>query len=238
MKNYKCSQCNTKCPTKTIFDHHTSVCKFIHTSCIENSIERYYREIDIPTHEAMVHYIFNLTRKYDELEEKVIKLQKSVISTRRKSIQEYLEELETPQQNFTIWANSIDITDEGLDILFKSDLKSAVKELLNILFEDSDTPIRAFTQKLNTFYLYDKSSEWRLMTSEEFIKFIEKIEHKFLKKFSIWMKEKENNENSITQEKIVFYMAKVNGIKQPNRLCEIKKWLYSKISMSLTKIII
>jgi hypothetical protein len=50
--------------------------------------------------------------------------------------------------------------------------------------------------------------------------------------------EKENNENSITQEKIVFYMAKVNGIKQPNRLCEIKKWLYSKISMSLTKIII
>jgi hypothetical protein len=59
MKNYKCSQCNTKCPTKTIFDHHTSVCKFIHTSCIENSIERYYREIDIPTHEAMVHYIFN-----------------------------------------------------------------------------------------------------------------------------------------------------------------------------------
>jgi len=232
---YKCSQCNTHYPTKHILDHHTSVCKFMHTSYNEHSIEKYYREIELPSHEAMAHYLFHLTRKYEVMEQKLNKLQQSIISTSRKSVQEYLEQLPPPNNYFTDWTNLFEISDEILKILFKTDLKNAIRILLDNIFDNQEVPLRAFSQKHNTFYIYDKSSEWLVMTSEEFIKWIEKIEHKFLKKFNNWIKEQDIN---IPQELIVSYMAKVNGIKQPSRVIDIKKWLYSKIEVSLKQFII
>jgi len=235
--HYKCSQCNTNYPTKNILDHHTSVCKFMHTSYNEHSIEKYYREIQIPSQESMAHYLFHLTRKYEELEQKFTKLQQSVISTRRKSVQEYLEQLSPPNKSFIDWTTSIEIPDHILEILFKTDLKNATRNLFDIIFDNQDLPLQAFSQKSNTFYLYDKSAEWRAMTGEEFTKWIEKIEHKFLKKFNHWTKDQEIDTPQ-AQEKIVAYMAKVNGIKQPNRVSDIKKWLYSKIAVSLKQIIV
>lgn len=234
---FKCSQCNTNYPTKHILDHHTAVCKFMHTSYNEHSIERYYREMEIPSQESMAHYLFHLTRKYEELEQKFAKLQQSVISTRRKSIQEYLEQLPPPNKSFIDWTTSIEIPHHILDILFKTDLKNATCTLFDIIFENQDLPLQAFSQKSNTFYLYDKTAEWRAMTGEEFTKWIEKIEHKFLKKFNHWTKDQEIDTPQ-AQEKIVAYMAKVNGIKQPNRVSDIKKWLYSKIAVSLKQIVV
>ena len=234
---YKCSQCNTNYPTKHILDHHVSVCKFMHTSYNEHSIERYYREMEIPSQESMAHYLFHLTRKYEELEQKMAKLQQSVISTRRKSVQEYLEQLPPPNESFSDWATTIEIPDQILETLFKTDLKNATRILLDNIFENQDLPLRAFSQKSNTFYLYDKSAEWRAMTGEEFTKWIEKIEHKFLRKFNQWTKDQEIDTPQ-AQEKIVAYMAKVNGIKQPNRVTDLKKWLYSRIEVSLKQIVI
>ena len=236
---YRCSQCYTNCPTQKIFQLHTTMCKFIHTSSYERTIDQFYSKMETPSQEAMAQYIFHLTHKYQELEDKLSKLQQSVISIRRKSINEYLEHLSPPDNYFIEWATLIEIPDDILETLFKTDLKSGTRKLLESLFEDDNTPIRAFSQKPNTFYIYDKSSEWRIMTNEEFTKWIEKIEHKFLKKFNEWTKE---NQEIYTlpqgQEKIVSYMAKVNGIKQPNRVSEIKKWLYSKISVSLKQLVV
>ena len=237
---YRCAQCYTNCPTKKIFDLHTSMCKFIHTSSYEHSIDKFYSKIEIPSQEAMAQYIFQLTHKYQELEDKVNKLQQAVILTRRKSINEFLEQLSPPDNSFPEWASSIEIPDDVLDILFKTDLKSATRFLIETLFEDTDPPLRAFSQKPNTFYLYDKASEWRAMTGEEFTKWIEKIEHKFLKQFNKWAKENQEEIYSTPQgqDKIVSYMAKVNGIKQPNRVSDIKKWLYSKIAVSLKQVVV
>lgn len=234
---YRCPQCNTNYPTKNILDHHVAVCRFMHTSYHEHSIDKYYRKIEIPSQEAMAHYLFDLTRKYEELEEKLSKLQKSIISTRRKSIQEYLKEIPKPMIHFTDWTTSIEISDDILNILLKTDLKNAIRVLLENIFDNQELPIQAFSQKSNIFYLYDKSEEWRMMTSEDFKKWIEKIEHKFLKKFNEWIKNQEINTPQM-EEKIVSYMAKVNGIKQANRVSEIKKWLYSKIAISLKQIVV
>ena len=237
---YRCSQCYTNCPTQKIFQLHTTMCKFIHTSSYERTIDQFYTKMEVPSQEAMAQYIFHLTHKYQELEDKLNKLQHSVIQTRRKSINEYLEQLSPPDQCFSEWASSIEIPDNALDILFKTDLKSGTRFVIDTLFEDKDPPIRAFSQKQNTFYLYDKTSEWRAMTGEEFTKWIEKIEHKFLKKFNNWIKENQDEMYTTPQgqDKIVCYMAKVNGMKQPNRVSDIKKWLYSKIAVSLKQVVV
>jgi len=235
---HRCSNCYTTLPTKKIFDLHTTMCKFIHTSAHEHSIDRYYTEMELPSQEAMAHYLFHLTHKYKELEEKMAKLQQFVIPQRRKTIQEYLEQLPQPHQSFKEWIQQIEITDEALELLFKTELKTAIKNVLDPLIASLEhPPFRAFTQKPNTFYLYDKEQEWRLMTTEEFIKTIEKIEHKFLRKYSSWVNEHRDELHATQQaeEKNIIYMAKVNGVKQTPRAPEIKKWWYSKIAVSLTK---
>jgi hypothetical protein len=185
--------------------------------------------MELPSQEAMVHYLFHLTHKYQELEQKMAKLQQSMFPYRRKTIQEILEQLPTPSSPFSQWWQSIEITDDVLEMLFKSDLKTGIKQILEPLLTDlTQIPIRAFSQKPNTFYLYD-NEKWSQMTSEEFSKYIHNLEHKFLKKYMVWVNEHREELQATPQgeEKKVRYMAKVNGLKQPPRAPEIKKWLFA-----------
>jgi hypothetical protein len=110
------------------------------------------------------------------------------------------------------------------------------------MFGKDQMPILAFTQKNNTFYLYD-NDEWRIMTAPEFAKLIKTIENRFLKKYMLWANEHydELHENPQAEERAVLYMAKVNGIKQgtaESRISEIKHWLYKKMAVSLKQVIV
>ena len=174
----KCPHCRTTFPTKTILKHHTGICNFIHTSAYEHSIDRYYNPLEVPSPESMVHYLIHLTTKYQELEQRFTKLQASIITTRRKTIQEYLEQLSPPEKTFAEWSNSLEITQSALETVFQNDLKSGIQQVLDIPREN--IPIRAFSQKPNIFYLYDTEAEWRQMSADEFTSFINKIERKFL----------------------------------------------------------
>jgi hypothetical protein len=158
-----------------------------------------------------------------------------------------LEQIPAPSQTFTEWSSSIEITDSSLEHLLKTDLKTAIQQVLESLFEDQNIPLRAFTQNSNTFYLYDNTQEWRKMKGketgedvDEFGKFINKIEHKFRKKYNEWAKEHQIELSSTpqAQEKSMIYMAKVNGLKQPNRISEIKIYIYSKMAVSLKQVIV
>ena len=242
---YRCAQCYTNCPTKKIFDLHSTMCKFIHTSGYENSIDRFYSKIELPSQEAQLHYIFHLTKKFQDLEEKLAKIQKSIIPLCRRQVGEYLESLAPPDQIYSDWCQSIQITDETLEHLLKTDLKTGIKSVLENLIDDDhqEIPIRAFTQKSNIFYIYDHNSEWRKMTSEEFVKLVEKLEHKFLKKYMSWANDHFDELHSSQQgeERAVLYMAKVNGVKQgtsESRISEIKRWLFMKMAVSLKQVIV
>jgi len=208
----------------------------MHTSSYENSIDKYYNQMQPPSQEAMVHYIFHLTQKYEDLEKKVAKLQQTIIPLRRKTIQEYLEELPAPYSPFQEWTKQIEISDEALETLFKQDMKTAIQQVLEPLIT-LDSPLRAFTQKPNTFYLYDKTAEWRAMTADEFTKWVDTLERKFSKKYSLWAKDRQEeiDTNPQARDRAVAYMAKLH---KTNRAQEIKKMVYGKIAMSLKQIVV
>ena len=233
----KCPHCRTSFPTKKILDHHTGICNFIHTSAYEHSIDKYYNHLELPTQESMVHYLFHLTTKYQELEQKFAKLQQSIVTNRRKTIHEYLEQLTPPEQTFLQWATSLEITMSNVETVFHSDLKSGIQQVLETAIEIpiENLPIRAFSQKPNIFYLYDTASEWRLMSSDEFNRFIDKIEHKFLKKYTQWVEEhrQENHTSIKSQDEAMSKMAKISGLRQGPRSPFIKKWLYTRLALSL-----
>ena len=228
---YRCAQCYTNCPTETMLKRHTTMCKIMHTSSYEHSIDRFYNQMQLPSQEAMVEYMFLLSKKCEELEEKVAKLQKAVIPLRRKTIQEYLEQLPAPDASFQEWTIHIEISDEDLETLFKQDMRTAIQQVLEPLLT-SESPLRAFTQKPNTFYLYDKTAEWRLMTAEEFAKWIDTLERKFSRKYSLWAKEHQDEliMNPQAQERAMSYMTKLH---KTNRVLDIKKMIYGKIATAL-----
>lgn len=241
-EKYRCSQCYTTCPTQKIFELHSTMCKFIHTSQYENTIDRFYNKMEIPSQEAQIHYIFHLTKKYEELEQKIAKIQKSIVPLCRRQVGEYLESLPAPDQSYSDWCKSIEITNESLEYLLKTDLKTGIKSVLENLANDQEIPLRAFTQKSNIFYLYDED-EWRTMTAPEFVKLIEKLEHKFLRKYMLWANEHYDELHLTPQaeEKAILYMAKVNGVKQgtsESRSSDIKRWLFTKIALSLKQVIV
>jgi len=238
--HHRCNRCHSKWPTASTLNDHMFWCDLRRISK-ENPIDNYFGNNELPSQKSLAIQLFHLTKKYDELEDKVAKLQKQVIPMRRKQINEYLEELPPPRQAFPEWSQSIQISDEALETLFNHDLKSAIKHVLEDI--DDKSPIRAFSQKPNIFYLYDTASEWRQMNPEEFIKFIEKIEFKFTKKFAEWNREhqSETENNEKAQEQTLIYMAKVNGVKQgapSHRMNDIKRWLYSKMAVSLKQFVV
>jgi hypothetical protein len=231
--------------SKDIFEQHKKVCKYMRKSSEEQQIGNYYSDTKIhPSYEAMAQYIFHLTKKYEDLEQKFTKLQQSVITTRRKSIQEYLDELSEPTETFKKWAKSIEVTDKVVESFTNScDIKHTIQlQLESSLFDaNDDKPLLAFSQRQNTLFLYedtkkDNTKEWRSMTSEEFQNFIEKLRRKISIKFSIYMKEHDIS-NYQDEDKMARYVANLNSIKS-NSISELKKWLYSKIAVSLKQYVV
>lgn len=232
---YRCSRCHSNF-TKKEFDDHMEVCKVISLLRNDRSIDSYFSQMDIPSQKAQFRYIVQLTKKIEELEQKLTKIQKTIIPLCRRQVGEYLESLPAPEYTYSEWCQSIQISDEALEQVIKTDLKTGIKMVLENMIED--IPIRAFTQKTNILYLYD-NDEWRTMTTPEFVKLIEKIQHKFLRKYMLWVND--HHDELAGEDRAIFTMAKVNGVKQgtlESRSSDIKKWLFSKIAVSLKQVVI
>jgi len=234
---YRCSRCHSNF-TKKEFDDHSEVCKALSLLRNDHSIDTYFSNLEIPSQKAQFRYIVQLTKKIEKLEEKLTKIQKTIIPLCRRQVSEYLESLPAPEYTYSEWCKSIQISDEALEQVIKTDLKTGIKTVLENIIED--IPIRAFTQKLNILYLYD-NDEWRTMTAQEFVKLVEKIQHKFLRKYMLWTNENRDELATADEDRTIFCMAKVNGLKQgtiESRSLDIKKWLFSKIAVSLKQVVV
>jgi len=231
---HRCNNCNSRWHTKKTYDLHIAVCDLIHASAKEREIDR---EIKLPSQLAMFQYIIHLTNKCEDLEKKVAKIHSSTTTLRRKHIDEYLKNIQPPNMSYSEWLSSIEVSDDHLQIVFDNDLETCIKQILSPLL--SDIPIRAFTQKAGAFYIYHET-EWRQMTADEFTSFVTSISRKVLRTYTKWSKDnyEKMHSNAKMEELCMLYMKKVNGMdKNANaRMAAIKKWLFSKIAVSLNHV--
>jgi len=230
-----CGNCHTSWNTKQTFELHKNVCNFIHTSMKERSIDADYHKMAFPSQEAMFHYILHLTNKYQQLDEKVAKLQKSTTSVRRKHIGDYIASLQKPSLTYAEWLETVEVASDHLDNLFVGNLNSCIKSVLETHITAENMPIIAFYQKPNYFYLYDV--QWRLMTQDELRKMVSVISHRVLKKYMKWAQEnKDKLEGSQKAEELaMIYMSKANGLNNSveSRVLDVKKWLFGRMNVSL-----
>lgn len=226
---YTCEQCNKNYSKKGLLDQHKPFCTFIHTSAKEHQGSM----IEMPSQEIMFQYIVHLTKKYEQLEQKIANIEKTSTHSRKTHISDYLKILKQPLISYSEWMNQIEVSYNDLEKLFEYDLKMCIKSVLDDVV-DSDMPLFAFQEKQNSIYIYD--TKWRLMTNDEISRLISVISHRILKKYMSWASENREHmeENPKNQELAMVYMSKANGLNcsLENLTTEIKKWLFTKICVS------
>jgi hypothetical protein len=236
----------TEKKTKPSYNRHISICKFVHISAKEN-IQRDFSEKE-PTLSEMFNIVVKICDENERLKKRIENLERNNIQIRRKTIDEYLSMNTKNIVSYPIWMNSLAISDENLKFLFSTNLVECLK---NVLEESIDKttmdclPLKIFTQKQNTVYVFDNSNgKWRVQTSAEFKQFISCLSHRVLRKYLDWKKMNDelngsaDSMNETAQELNIQYMNKVNGFGKTmeSRVSEIRKWMFGKIQISLKNI--
>jgi hypothetical protein len=168
-----------------------------------------------------------------------------------------------PTKTFHEWRKSdlFQPTDEQLQMVFNHDIKKGIQDVIRNVLEMEDSslfPIRAFSKQRHVFYLYeyppqplpttdtihnieeeqDPEPEWRKMSKEEFHKWLETIQHKFLLKFEEWEQiNQEWLENETNNQERTKYFEKINKELELMEPQTIRNWLYDELKRPLKRVV-
>lgn len=241
---FVCSICLTQKHTKSAFNEHFAWCSRIHTSNKENIAEIDAHEKPLSIQQLSI-LIRQLACENDVLKKEISKLKQNGNIQRRRMIDEWLEmDINRPSHTYSEWLKTIIAKREYVLIAMKSDLRDGIKACLENAFTEK-MPIRAFTQKPNTLYIYDIMEEgskpkWRIISTIEMNKMILILSHRFLNEYMNWEDENadeiENDES--LKKKQIDYLTNVNGgkITMDTRINDIKRWIFMKIQENIKNV--
>lgn len=193
---HSCGLCNKQYTRKTSYDRHVILCEILHQSKREKKCKG--QELsDIPTHTQLFLIVQELALKNQILETKMIEMQKWVENKKKKlNVILWLNTNITPSITYTEWANGLNVTQDDLQYLIEQNITDTIAGIIrkNLLPQEGKShPLFCFVQKSNVFYIYDnisseqeKEQEWVLLTTEIFIKLLNKIHFKMVRELCIW----------------------------------------------------
>jgi len=238
-KSNHCINCNRQFRFKDLYDQHSITCDFLFKSRKEKD-----RETDaferLPSAQEQFKLIQNLYLQISKLQKEVDSMRGQVIIRKRKEIIDFLQSKAnpTPSTTFLEWSKTISVTQEMLDTVFSKSLNEGIRMCISAFISIESPPILSFSQKKGTLYIYEKleiegdseKSGWRILSIDEFDRWIDRIMHKFLQVFVAWQLEnmKVLNSNEEQKDKNLEYMQKINGNGQTDdrRKNELRKWFY------------
>jgi hypothetical protein len=236
-KQNHCLHCNRQFRFKDLYDQHAITCDFLFKSRKEKD-----RETDaferLPSAQEQFKLIQNLYLQINKLQKEVDSMRGQVVIRKRKEIIDFLQSKANPipTATFLEWSKTILISKEMLEIVFSKSLNDGIRDCISSFVSIESPPIRCFSQKKGTIYIYEKvesdgeKSCWRVLSIDEFDRWIDRIMHKFLQIFVAWQLEnmKVLNSNDEQKDKNLEYMQKINGNGQTEdrRKNELRKWFY------------
>ena len=237
----KCESCNRQYKDRNAYTRHVSVCKFIQISAKERTLITEYIEKN-PTLEDIYKLVVNLCVENTKLKQRIDRIEHNNFINKKKSIEDYLSMIPTDIISYSNWMNELLVTDENLNVLFSSNLIECIKSVLEssfLLTHIEKTPLRAFSQKQHTIYIFEQD-KWSPISTTEMTHLVSVLSHRILKKYLEWKKINQEtiDSNENLQEMNIQYMQKVNGSGKSTeqRACEIKKWIFTKIQKSLKSV--
>jgi hypothetical protein len=257
IKGHFCQHCNHIFKLKFNFDRHISFCEFSHKSVKEREFDIDAADEKIPSYNEIFKFVKELSLRITKLEKDNTKLKSALNREKRKiDVLDYLNNSNiVPTMSFSNWISSLDIRSK-LETVFYDDLSSGIFQL----FEDGvnnisihcneNLPLRAFSTKNNTFYVYDNVSsdkeepiyKWLQFSDKSFNEYLKYLSKCFIREFKIWCDENKrfiddlNNEHF--QKKYLSYFEKILGGKmdENTRFHRIKSAIYNKIKQNMKNV--
>jgi hypothetical protein len=187
---FACSHCQRNYQRKIYFDRHVIACQFLAQSKRERLLES--EELaDTPTVRELYSIILALGSKCNELETKLIAIQKWTHITKKKlNITEWLNTTYAVNQDYEEWFAQINVDALDLAGLFETDYVNGVIRVLKqqLLPSNEQRPVRAFTSKENTFYIY-RAQKWLMCDEDTFTKLMYLFDKQFMREFIRWQNE-------------------------------------------------
>jgi len=249
VENY-CAFCDRHFRFKDLYDQHTLTCEFFfrRRSVREREFDAYEQ---LPSAQEQYKLIQHLSVQVAKLQKEVISLKGSVITRKKKVILEWLHSPSCPLPTiaFEDWIRATPVDTADLEKVFEGDLTDGMLHCLKNIFVAGTTalPIRAFTQKPGTIYIWAKSPttdivDWRILDADTFERWIKRLAHRFLQEFIKWQMIHSERIHSTDEEKEknIASMRKINGfskIHEDRRRGELRRWLFGALAQDFAQMV-
>jgi len=182
---FSCTHCQRNYQRKLYFDRHVIACQFLTKTKKERALET--EELaDTPTLRNLYDLVLALAAKCNTLETKLTELSKWTDMTKEKlNITDWLNTTYPTSVDYQDWFKTLDVTAADLSILFDTDYVNAVVKVLKEALKTDNRPVRAFTSKENTFYIY-QNAKWDKCDEDTFTKLMYRLDKEFMREFIVW----------------------------------------------------
>lgn len=238
---YICKSCQKEYRNKESFLRHENFCILLHSSRREK--EKELEQLDsIPSLSCLFNITKELLVKYDKLQKDHDNLKQLVYKRQKKiNVIQWLNNNINNIEDFDIWYKNLTFNIDHLEYIFKlGNIDGLIEILNNIIIDKNNIPIKCFGEKENTFYIFNKNNNWKIITNEQLIQFIKNLNRKITNLFGSWQ---ENNKHKLQDEKFaeeyILKMQKVIGKDIPFEIeaNKIKNKIYKLLKTNIKTLI-
>ena len=189
----------------------------------------------------------DMEKRIEKAENEICRLRGIIQTKNRKVIHEWLNQTsQIPSTHFDGWRKEIQAHSRDVEKMMNGSVSGGLVEgvisCLDNYIEKTKTdrslPIRCFSQKPKTFYIYSIDEGWKMMKNDtEMIgALMESIEKKVRRKYNSDRKMEGKEDEEVDLDKSQMILDKINGTKmaKDKRVGVFKKWLFSKLEENLT----
>lgn len=253
-----CVNCGKNYKKRANLEKHSVICDLLQRSKRQNTnpvLDELLVEDNepMPSQKRMFQMLIELGQRYNKLEEKVDELNKWVVRKKKKiNVLEWLNVNINPTMSFENIIEKIIVTEEDIQNLLNKSFYDVLNDIFARTiynFEESASPIFAFVQKQNVFYIYDNTTAnttnnvkiWNELSKERLTKFLIKVHMKIVKAFYDWKNLKKNdiknNETFSTLcDKTILKLLSVE-FKEENIYSKVRNMMYSRMKKDMKSLV-
>jgi hypothetical protein len=251
MTEYKCKVCSKEYRLKYNCDRHELLCGFLSKTRSEQHDELDMNEDDIPTIHGLYRIIQSLSLRMDKLEKENQVLRQH--HKKKTNILDWLNGEKTqPDITFDRWLTTIVFVNVqySLEIVYNNNLLIGLKHLFRSIIDNKQEkilPIRCFTNKTNTFYIYDTNvniNKWQLISNGDFDKQLNRVCNQFIIDFkNKWYfvnREKMETDESYKDMYINYYKKILGGddrMTDEARFQKTRQYLYEIMKEQIKSVV-
>lgn len=252
---FKCQYCSKEYTRKSAHKRHIILCEIIHDKQLNSKASLKREEkceeeetTSIPTLTTLYNIVQELALENKKMREEISELHKHVTKGMKKvNVLEWLNtdpQQQRPTKTFKEFMKTIKVTQNAVHILMND---TATQTLIHIVQENfqsvKEIPIRAFSQKNNTMYIYNNTphptTKWNKLQPEEFILMLKHIHSKILSQLCEWYNKNKTEilkgeKLSDIYDKTLHKLMSVDFESSPTLVSKIRTHLYNLIKLDTT----